>query len=109
VTGVDDGEPCVVRAPGGVVRARDVVVATHLPILDRGLFFAKAHPHRSYAIAAPIDPASAPDGMFINVGRPTRSIRTMRDGARLYLNVGGEGQGPAVDDLERRSLPADAR
>jgi hypothetical protein len=47
--------------------------------------------------------------MFINVGRPTRSIRTMRDGARLYLNVGGEGQGPAVDDLERRSLPADAR
>ena len=34
-------------------------LATHLPFMDRGLFFAKAHPHRSYAVAAPIDPDEA--------------------------------------------------
>lgn len=88
---VKHGEPCEVVADRGVVRARDVVVATHLPILDRGLFFAKAYPHRSYALCAPIQPSDAPDGMFINAGTPTRSVRTMRDGDRLFLNVGGNG------------------
>jgi glycine/D-amino acid oxidase-like deaminating enzyme/nitrite reductase/ring-hydroxylating ferredoxin subunit len=103
VQGVKHGEPCEVRTEGGVVRAGDVVVATHLPILDRGLFFAKTYPHRSYAVAAPIDAARAPDGMFINAGTPTRSIRTMRDGDRLYLNVGGNGHKPAgEDDTPRR-------
>ena len=41
VHSVKHGEPCVVVAEQGRVRARDVVIATHLPILDRGLFFAK--------------------------------------------------------------------
>ena len=103
VQDASDGEPCTVTAENGTVRARDVVIATHLPILDRGLFFAKAHPHRSYAIGAPIGAADAPDGMFINAGQPTRSIRTMRDGDALYLNVGGEGHKPGrVDDEPRR-------
>jgi Rieske Fe-S protein len=73
------------------VAARDVIVATHLPFLDRGLFFAKTYPHRSYAVTAPIEEANAPDGMFINSGTPTRSVRTIRDGERLLLQVGGEG------------------
>src|SRR5918998_1024884 len=60
---VKRGEPYEVTTERGVVRAADVVVATHLPILDRGLFFAKAYPHRSYAICAPIGPGAAPDGM----------------------------------------------
>ena len=98
---VKHGEPCEVVADNGVVRARDVIVATHLPILDRGLFFAKAYPHRSYALAAPIDRTAAPDGMFINAGTPTRSVRTMPDGDRLYLNVGGNGHKPGADDDER--------
>ncbi|MDQ3777622.1 MAG: FAD-dependent oxidoreductase [Actinomycetota bacterium] len=100
---VRHGEPCEVVSEQGVVRARDVFVATHLPILDRGLFFAKTYPHRSYAIAAPIDAADAPDGMFINAGTPTRSVRTMRDGERLYLNVGGNGHKPgSEEDTPRR-------
>ncbi len=100
---VDHGEPCTVKTDRGTLRARDVIVATHLPFLDRGLFFAKAHPHRSYALAAPIDPGAAPDGMFINAGQPTRSIRTMPDGERLYLNVGGAGHKPGqADDMPQR-------
>jgi glycine/D-amino acid oxidase-like deaminating enzyme len=61
---VDDGEPCVVTTDRGTLRARDVIVATHLPFLDRGLFFAKTYPHRSYAIAAPIAEPRVPEGMF---------------------------------------------
>jgi glycine/D-amino acid oxidase-like deaminating enzyme/nitrite reductase/ring-hydroxylating ferredoxin subunit len=80
-----------VRTDRGTVRATDVVVATHLPFEDSGLFFAKAHPHRSYAVAAPIAGNAAPDGMFINTGTPTRSVRTIRDGDRLLVQVGGEG------------------
>ena len=95
---VKDGEPCEVVADNGVVRARDVVVATHMPILDRGLFFARAWPHRSYAVAAPIDAGAAPDGMFINAATPTRSVRTLRDGERVYVQVGGNGHKPGSED-----------
>ena len=34
------------------VTANDVVVATHFPFLDRGGFFARMHPERSYALGA---------------------------------------------------------
>jgi glycine/D-amino acid oxidase-like deaminating enzyme/nitrite reductase/ring-hydroxylating ferredoxin subunit len=88
---VEEGEPCIVRTDRGPVRARDVIVASSLPILDRGLFFAKAHPYRSYTLAAPIAAEQAPDGMFINAGGSTRSIRTVRDGERLLLLVNGNG------------------
>jgi glycine/D-amino acid oxidase-like deaminating enzyme/nitrite reductase/ring-hydroxylating ferredoxin subunit len=95
-TFVNQGEPSVVETPLGNVRARDVVLATQLPFMDRGFFFAKAHPHRSYAVAAPIDPAKAPDGMFINAGTPTRSVRTIRDGDRLLIQTGGQGHKPGL-------------
>jgi glycine/D-amino acid oxidase-like deaminating enzyme/nitrite reductase/ring-hydroxylating ferredoxin subunit len=91
VQNVKRGEPCEVETERGVVRARDVIVATHLPILDRGLFFAKAYPHRSYAVAAPIGSAPDPQGMYINAGTPTRSVRTLRDGERVFIQVGGNG------------------
>ncbi len=98
VHSVKHGEPCEVVTDEGRVRAGDVVVATHLPILDRGLFFAKTYPHLSYALCAPIDPSAAPDGMFINAGTPTRSMRTLRDGDRLLLNVGGNGHKVGAED-----------
>ena len=91
VQDVKHGEPCEVTTERGSLRARDVVVATHLPILDRGLFFAKAYPHRSYAVAAMIGQAPDPEGMYINTGTPTRSIRTLRDGERVFIQVGGNG------------------
>jgi glycine/D-amino acid oxidase-like deaminating enzyme/nitrite reductase/ring-hydroxylating ferredoxin subunit len=91
VLDVEDGQPCIVRTDRGDVTARDVIVASSLPILDRGLFFAKAHPYRSYTLATPIASADAPDGMFINSGGSTRSIRTARDGDGLLLLVNGNG------------------
>ena len=96
-TGVDEGDPCTVRAEGGTVRARDVIVATHMPILDRGFFFTKVHPHRSYVVAAYVDPTQALEGMYISAEQPTRSIRRARDGDRWLLLFSGEGHKTGTD------------
>ena len=103
---VEDGAPCRVRTDRGTIRARDVVVATHLPILDRGLFFAKVHPQRSYVLAAEVDAARAPRGMYISTESPIHSVRsTPADGGRLLV-IGGEGhktgQEPRTDERYER-------
>ncbi|MFL5896396.1 MAG: FAD-dependent oxidoreductase [Thermoleophilaceae bacterium] len=96
-TGVDEGSPCVVETTGGRVRADQVVVATHYPIFDRGLYFARLKPQRSYCIAArPVRVADLPTGMSINAGGSTRSVRSHRD----LLIVGGEGHAAGDTDAK---------
>lgn len=111
VVDVREGTPCRVVTPGGTVEAADVVLATHLPILDRGFYFAKAHPTRSYALAVSVD-GPVPEGMYINVEQPTRSLRSYsRDGEELLI-VSGESHKPGADDDEAghwRALAAWAR
>lgn len=84
--GVDAGDPCRVRAEAGTVTAQQVVVATHYPLLDRGLFFARLEPMRSYCIAARTR-GVPPQGMSISAGATTRSVRSHGE----FLIVGGEG------------------
>jgi glycine/D-amino acid oxidase-like deaminating enzyme/nitrite reductase/ring-hydroxylating ferredoxin subunit len=91
VDDVKHGEPCRVVVGRRVVRAADVILATQLPILDSGLFFTRMYPHRSYAVAAALGTAADPDGMYINAGAPSRSIRTIAGGDRILLQVGGNG------------------
>ncbi|MCM1983767.1 FAD-dependent oxidoreductase [Lyngbya confervoides] len=88
---VERGTPCEVITDQGTILAQDVIVTTNLPILDQGLFFAKAYPKRSYLVAAKINPSQAPDGMFISIDDPYRSIRTTPWGEDLLLFIGGEG------------------
>jgi Rieske Fe-S protein len=85
--GVDEGSPCRVRTARGDVRADHVVVATHYPFLDRGLYFARLKPERSYCIAARLASGAPSQGMAINAGSPTRSLRSRGEA----LIVGGEG------------------
>ena len=96
-TAVHAGDPCAVETTKGTIRARHVVLATQLPFADRGLFFAKAHPQKSYAIAAEIGEHAAPRGMYISIDRPTRSVRsTPAEGGRVLI-VGGEGHRPGEE------------
>ena len=71
----------------GTITADRAALATHLPFLDRGGFFTRAHPYRSYALLARVRGA-VPDDMYISVEEPTRSLRPTADGR---LIVGGEG------------------
>lgn len=82
------GEGAVVRTPGGEVRAEQVVVATLLPFVDRGGFFAKARPTRSYGLALRLH-QPAPAGMWLSLESPTRSTRPWPGGGREGLIVVG--------------------
>ncbi|HVL81623.1 MAG TPA: FAD-dependent oxidoreductase [Actinomycetota bacterium] len=89
VLDVDEGEPCELTTTRGTVRAGHVVVATHIPFLDRTLLFARVMPERSYAMT--VRAASIPDGMYLSAASPSRSLRPLTvDGERLLV-VGGEG------------------
>jgi glycine/D-amino acid oxidase-like deaminating enzyme len=99
VTHVGEGGRPVVRTEHGPrVRARDVVVATHYPILDRGLYFPRLTPKRSYCIAVR-GAAPLPEAMAISIGAPTRSLRTAPDpaGDGELLVLGGEGHTAGED------------
>lgn len=109
VKDVDTGEPSRVITSVGDVHAGTVVLATGVPVLDRGLYFAKLKANRSYAQAYRMPGAARiPQGMYLSVDAPTRSLRTAsHDGEQLLL-VGGNDHdvGRAadtqalVDDLE---------
>ena len=110
-TGVSEGRPCRVETTGAQLVAGAVVVATHFPILDRGLYFARMHPERSYALGVRVR-GETPQGMYISADEPTRSIRShpLPDGEVLI--VGGEGHktGQGGDTAERyRTLERFAR
>jgi Rieske Fe-S protein len=98
VLGVDHGAPCRVHTQAATITADHVVDAAHYPLLDRGLFFARLEPKRSYCVAARVR-GDLPQGMSISAGSPTRSIRSYGD----LLVVGGEGHptGSAKANPER--------
>ncbi|HET9841393.1 MAG TPA: FAD-dependent oxidoreductase [Nocardioides sp.] len=74
---------------GRQVHAQNVVLATGVPILDRGLYFAKVEPRRSYALA--FRHPSPPELMLLSAGSPTRSVRDAPSVAGPLLLVGGQG------------------
>lgn len=84
---VSRGSAHTVTTASGEVRAAHVVIATHYPILDRGLYFARLKPERSYCVAGTLVEDTPPHGMYINAGSTTRSVRSYED----LLIVGGEG------------------
>ena len=87
-----------------------MVVATQLPFLDRGLFFAKAHPTKSYVVAAPIDDERAPRGMYISVDRPTRSMRsTPADERRADPDRRRRGAQARLEPTPRRAIGGSRR
>lgn len=101
VVSVDEADgDCLVVTENGVLRADVAVLATHLPIGMGGAFFARAHPYRSYALAATV--AAQPMGMYISIDEPTRSLRP----AGEHLIIGGEGHKVGQDPDTERSYDA---
>ena len=99
---VEHGSPCRVRTTAGEVTAERVVVATHVPVLDRGLHFARYKQHREYGVAGVL-PEGVDPGMTYDVGSPTRSTRTVElDGVRLVIVVGESHTTGRAPDTTRR-------
>lgn len=86
VRAVTLGHPHRARTEHAEIRAQHVVVATHYPTLDRGLYFARMHPERSYCVAARLK-GGEPRDLVITAGSPTRSFAAV-DGLAV---LGGEG------------------
>ena len=93
----EDGDGAVVRTPHGDLSAGQVVMATLLPFVDIGGFFAKAEPTRSYALAARVR-GSVPRGMYLSVDSPTRSIRPVRYEDADGLVLGGPSHPSGQED-----------
>ncbi len=90
VKNVDVGSTTTVTSESGNLAAENVVLATGIPILDRGLYFAKVTPQRSYAMAFRV-PGPVPQGMYLSTESPTRSLRTASYNGEDVLVVGGNG------------------
>lgn len=91
VTEIVDGSPIQISVNGRTVMARHVVVATQMPVVGEGMFFAKAFPFAHPVIAAPLPEIRRLNGMFISAGAPSHSLRTAeREGRTFLIAVGGE-------------------
>ena len=92
VVAVSYGTPPSARLDDGTrLHSTDVVLATGTPVLDRGLYWAKLEPQRSYALAFDPGAADVPEEMYLSAGSDSRSVRDApADGRRLLL-VGGSG------------------
>ncbi|MEV7196466.1 FAD-dependent oxidoreductase [Streptomyces sp. NPDC093510] len=101
ITGLRDGSPCTVTSESGhTVTARAVVIATHYPVFDRALLFARLSPRRELVVAAPLAPGQDPGGMYITQEEGKRSVRTAPyggDGGRLLI-VTGDSFTPGTGD-----------
>jgi glycine/D-amino acid oxidase-like deaminating enzyme len=102
VTKVRSSAPVRVTTEAGEVDADRVVVATNMPILDRGGYFARMKPQRSYCLAFRT-PTQVVDAMYLSVDQPSRSLRDVPDDSGSLLLVGGNGHkvGAHVDTAAR--------
>lgn len=104
VTDVDDTDSGIrlTTESGAVLTARQVVMATLLPIGITGGFFARTRPNRSYGIAVRLN-RPAPTGMAISIDSPTRSTRPWPGaGPNGLIVVGGDHETGTVEDTETR-------
>ncbi len=95
---------CRVETERGALHSSDVIVATSLPFLDRGFYFAKAHPYRSYVVCPAVASSRAPEGMFVSTESPTHTVRSSPyEEDKALLIIAGEGHkvGEAQNTHER--------
>ena len=76
---VVDWDPQRIATDTGSVRAKHVVMATHLPLGQIGLFYTENYPHMHPVIMGGAEAGRVPDGMYISVETPRHSTRGHRD------------------------------
>ena len=89
VTGVEESDGWQLKAGRASIHAKNVVLATNLPIAGPVPYDERTRPRSHIAMAFRIDSSAAIDGMFIGIDEPTHSLRTGRDQHGLVLVVLG--------------------
>ena len=95
-TEIDDGEPCCVHTPDGMITAKNVVIATNSPVSNWLFLITKIPAYRTYAIGAVLKDERPIGGLFWDTADPYHYIRSQsvqpEDGnsAHEILIVGGE-------------------
>jgi glycine/D-amino acid oxidase-like deaminating enzyme len=106
VSGNGDGLKLHVRTTAGDefdIDAKQCVLATGIPILDRGGFFARLKASRSYCMAYKV-PGALTRGMYISTDSPTRSVRYAPTPGGDRLIVGGAGHSVGREKSPASSL-----
>ena len=86
----EDGELLQVKTEAGhAIHAKHVVVATHLPVVPEGKFFAKAFTFSHSIAAAPLPANSRLDGMFVAAGPSSYSFRVDTSGDTSHIVAAG--------------------
>ncbi|OZM82272.1 FAD-dependent oxidoreductase [Pseudonocardia sp. MH-G8] len=93
--GVTDSSPVLVETTHGPLHGERVVVATHYPVWDRGLYFARMEAGRSYCVAGKVRGAPA-RAMSITTGDATWSYRSAGD-LQIVLGQGHATGARGVD------------
>ncbi|WP_194813514.1 FAD-dependent oxidoreductase [Nocardia sp. XZ_19_385] len=99
-----DGD-LIIDTEHGDLAAHSVVLATAMPILDRGGFFARLEAERSYLTAYRV-PQPIPREMFISAGQPTKSLRYAPTPDGNVLVVGGNAHGVGRTDSAKTHVEA---
>lgn len=93
VSDLEYGTPNRLKTEAGhTISTDDVVIATHYPFNDfKGVYFSKMEVERSYVVSAEVPSSDFPEGMYISIDSPSRSLRhvKMENGNKLAL-FGGE-------------------
>ncbi|HYW31873.1 MAG TPA: FAD-dependent oxidoreductase [Gemmatimonas sp.] len=97
---------CTVKLDDGrTVQARDVVVATNSPMIDRVVMHTKQASYRTYVIAVRVRAGMVPPGLFWDTDDPYHYVRLLDGplaaGAGDVLIVGGEDHKTGQSDDER--------
>ncbi|EOU1475637.1 FAD-dependent oxidoreductase [Clostridium perfringens] len=93
----------LVVTSGGNITAKNIVVATHYPIMNApGYYFMKMHQERSYVLA--LENTSEIDGMYIDINKEGYSFRTYNNLLLLggiSHRTGENEEGGSYDELRK--------
>jgi glycine/D-amino acid oxidase-like deaminating enzyme/nitrite reductase/ring-hydroxylating ferredoxin subunit len=89
VLDIEEGDPCRVVTDRGVVVARDVIVAAHVPLSNKLLIHTKLAAYRTYVVGMEV-PFTEAMGLYWDTADPYHYLRNHTVDGRTFLLVGGE-------------------
>lgn len=96
-TNIREGEICEVLTENGIFKGKNIVIATHFPFYDKGGYFAKMEPHRSFVYAVRLRDQDFL-GMYYNEEETDYTFRPAKLDGKKYFIIGGEGHKVAQGD-----------